>query len=162
MSAVRMSPEFALVEEPEGPEVELILSAMDAGRGAGWRSIRAATAGASAAPPLRLASTETAAAPVERRRARRVSHRVRAELRLFADAPGTPPRVLFTRDADPRGVGFITRHPVPLGYGGWLELLAPDGDPLKVSVTLFRCRETIGGWYEGALHFNKRQARMSG
>ena len=150
MSAVRFTPELMTAAEPGGPEVELILSAMDAAR---------------PAPALRLVGSFTANLPAvgagaDRRRSRRLDHRVRAELTLFADAPGTPPWVLFTRDVDPKGVGFITRHPVPLGYGGWLELLAPDGQTLRATVTTFRCREAVNGWYEGALHFNKRQGRM--
>ena len=149
MPAARISPEPMTALEPTGPEVELILSAMDAAR-----SPRPA--------PLRLVGTlePVARTGAERRRTRRLDHRVRAELRLFADAPGVAPWVLFTRDVDPKGVGFITRHPVPLGYAGWLDLPAPDGHPLRASVTIFRCREAVNGWYEGALHFNKRQGRM--
>ena len=95
--------------------------------------------------------------PDNRRRHPRRRYRVVAELRLFSDTPGTPRWRLFTRDVSVRGVGFITRERLPLGYGGIVELPAPDGRPMNVHGTLFRCREIGNGWYEGALYFNREQ-----
>src|SRR5947207_2532684 len=114
-------------------EVELILSAMDAGGGA----------------------------PEERRQVRRSPYRVRAELRLFSDTPGTAPWTIYTRDVDRRGAGFVTQHRLPLGYGGWIELLAPGARLMKIHCTLFRCRPTAGGWFDGALYFNREQAAFT-
>ncbi len=113
------------------PEVDLILSAMEA------------------------ACDE---AEYDRRYQGRVPYRVRAELRLFSDPQGTPPTALYTRDVDPRGLGFITPHRLPLGYGGTIELYAPGGRKLSVPCTLFRCRQSVHGWYEGALYFNREQS----
>ena len=113
------------------PEVDLILSAMEAG------TVDEAT--------------------LNRRYARRMPYRVRAALRLFSDAPQTPPWALYTRDVDRRGLGFISPHRLPLGYGGTVELYAPSGSKAKVPCTLFRCRQTVQGWYEGALYFNREQ-----
>jgi hypothetical protein len=93
----------------------------------------------------------------ERRVQGRLPYRVRGELRLFADAPDAPPWRIYTRDADQRGLGFITPHRLPLGYGGWVEVLAPNGRKMKIPCTLFRCRQTVPGWYEGALYFNREQ-----
>jgi len=87
----------------------------------------------------------------------RLSYRVRAELRLFADDSHTAPWTLYTRDVDPRGVGFISPHRLPLGYGGIIELLTPRGRKAKIECTLYRCREVVPGWYEGALYFNRDQ-----
>jgi hypothetical protein len=112
-------------------EVDLILSAMDA------------------------ASSK---ADLDRRQRYRVAYRVRAELRLFSDPPQSDPSVLYTRDVDPRGIGFITPHRLPLGYGGTIELLAPSGRKLRIECTLFRCRQTVEGWFEGALYFNREQS----
>jgi hypothetical protein len=84
-------------------------------------------------------------------------YRVRAELRLFADEPQAEPWVIFTRDADPRGLGFITPHRLPLGYGGSVALLTPGGRKQRIACTLYRCREVSPGWYEGALYFNREQ-----
>jgi hypothetical protein len=98
----------------------------------------------------------------ERRQVPRRAFRVKALLWLFADAPGAAPRALFTRDADHRGIGFVTRDRLPLGYGGILRLVSPD-DPnkiLSIPCTLVRCRMAAPGWYEGALHFNRDQMQF--
>ena len=115
--------------EPWPVEIDLVLSALDAGN----------------------------AFDPDRRAMARMLYRVRAELRLFSDAPEKGPWVLYTRDADPRGLGFITRHRLPLGYGGWIELRTPSGHKLRAHCTLFRCRQMASGWYEGSLSFNAQQ-----
>jgi hypothetical protein len=111
-------------------EVDLILSALEAGR-------------ANSLP--------------DRRGTAREPYRVRASLRLFSDLEDAAPWILFTRDVDTRGVGFITRHRLPLGYGGVIRLTLPDGRELEASCTLLRCRQAAPGWYEGALYFNRAQ-----
>ena len=93
----------------------------------------------------------------EKRRASRRHYHVRARLRLFVDAAGAPAWVLYTRDVSARGIGFICQHRLPLGYGGTLSLCAPDGTSLTVDCVLLRCRETVHGWYEGSLYFNREQ-----
>ena len=133
--------------EPFPADVELILSSMEAGRHA-YNQERENLGGQREATPL----------GEERRANGRFPYRVRAELRLFRDQPGSPAWLLYVRDADPRGIGFISPHRLPLGYGGYVELLAPTGRPLSVPCTLFRCREAAPGWYEGALNFNREQA----
>jgi hypothetical protein len=118
-------------QEPPWPaEVDLILSAMEAAEG-----VHAA----------------------ERREHTRKPYRVRAALRLFSDLPETPLWTLYTRDVNARGLGFITRHRLPLGYGGWVELSTPRGRKLRIHCTLFRCREAVQGWFDGALYFNREQ-----
>ena len=114
-------------------EAELILSAMEAGTPAG------------------------AGAHDNRRRHPRRRYHVLAELRLFSDTPGTPRWRLFTRDVSVRGLGFITRDRLPLGYGGIVEVLGPNDRMMTIHGTIFRCREIGNGWYEGALHFNRDQ-----
>jgi hypothetical protein len=105
-----------------------------------------------------LSAMEAAPRPEnENRQGDRLSYRVRAELRLFADDATTPPWVLYTRDVDPRGMGFITPHRLPLGYGGWVELLTPRGRKSRIACTLYRCRQVVPGWFEGALYFNREQ-----
>lgn len=90
------------------------------------------------------------------RMASRKMYRVKAALRLFADGP-LEARILYTRDVSRRGLGFISQHRLPLGYGGILELPAPDGRMLRIDCTLLRCREAVRGWYEGAVYFNREQ-----
>jgi len=116
-------------------EVELILSAMESGR-------------------HRSASGERRIRP-------RLSFRMKGRLRLFSDAAHVTPRVIYTRDAHARGLGFITPHRLPLGYGGFVEFTGPDGRTRKLQCTLHRCRETAPGWFEGSLHFNREQPELS-
>lgn len=115
-------------------EVDLIISALEAG-----------------------SSLSGAAATGERRVRSRKSHRVTAHLRLFRDGQGAMPWVLYTRDVTPRGIGFVTRNRLPLGYGGTVALTAPDGSEFGAGCIILRCRETAGGWFEGALTFNRPQ-----
>lgn len=112
-------------------EVDLIISALEAAQGQGLN---------------------------ERRGTTRTSYRTQAELKLFSDRDGNDPWVLYTRDMDSRGVGFITRHRLPLGYGGLVRFVLPDGSELEANCTLLRCREAAPGWFEGALSFNREQA----
>jgi hypothetical protein len=93
----------------------------------------------------------------EKRAAQRLPHHVKAELILYADGDGASPWTLYTRDVDPRGLGFISPERLPLGYGGWVELCCPKGNKVRVACTLYRCREVVSGWYEGALYFNREQ-----
>ena len=96
-------------------------------------------------------------AKIEQRRWPRHAYRVRADLRLFSDPPSQPYWTLFIRDAHRRGMGFVTRHRLPLGYGGLIALPAPDGSEMEISVTLVRCRQAAPGWFEGAVYFNRDQ-----
>lgn len=93
----------------------------------------------------------------ERRTCGRRQYRVQAFLRLFSDEPDAKPWTLYVRDANVRGLGFITTHRLPLGYGGILDLVFPDGEKRPVPCTLLRCREAAPNWYEGSLYFNRRQ-----
>lgn len=91
----------------------------------------------------------------------RRSYRVSALLKLFSDGPDTPAWEIFTRDANARGLGFITPHRLPLGYGGLLKMLCPDGNVKSIACTLFRCREAAPEWFEGALYFNRHQPEFA-
>src|SRR5687768_18539296 len=57
----------------------------------------------------------------------RTLYRVVAELRLYSDVSGADGWRLYTRDVSTRGLGFITQHRLPLGYGGALDLAAAGG-----------------------------------
>jgi hypothetical protein len=115
-------------------EADLILSALDVGENGG-----------------------EAPAHDNRRRHPRMRYRVIADLRLFSDPPGSSPWRLYSRDVSARGLGFVTPHRLPLGYGGVVQLPSPAGRPVSINGTLFRCREVGNGWFEGALYFNREQ-----
>ena len=106
---------------------------------------------------LILSALEAGGAAEERRRTQRMDYRVRAQLQLFADPPTADPWILYTRDVNPKGLGFITRHRLPLGYGGKIQLPSPTGQIINIHCTLYRCREAAQGWFEGALYFNRDQ-----
>jgi len=89
-------------------------------------------------------------------------YQVQAFLQLFSDPDGAPPWKLYTRDVSPRSLGFLTPHRLPLGYGGIVELPAPDGQTIRAHCTLLRCRQTVRGWFEGALSFHRRQNFLCG
>ena len=72
----------------------------------------------------------------------------------------TPPWLLYTRDINPRSLGFVTSHRLPLGYGGVIELPGPDGEPVSVHCTLLRCRQAAPRWFEGCLYFNREQSQF--
>jgi len=97
-----------------------------------------------------------------RRAQPRTLYQVLASLRLFSDADGTAPWKLYTRDISSRSLGFLTPHRLPLGYGGIVELPGPDGNMISAHCTLFRCRQTARGWFEGALSFHRRQWALAG
>ena len=119
-----------VADERPPREVEMILSALEAG----------------------------APAHDNRRRHPRMRYHVTAYLHLFSDtAAGGPPSTLYTRDVSVRGVGFVTKHRLPLGYGGVVQLPSPSGQRVSVNGTLFRCRELSNGWFEGAMYFNREQ-----
>jgi len=120
------------VAEANPLEVEFILSALEAARHSG-------------------------APRIDRRQAGRKRFRVVAQLKLFRDPTGARPWALYGRDASTRGLGFITRHRLPLGYGGTVRLCGPDNQEITADCTIQRCRETVHGWFEGSLAFNREQ-----
>ena len=107
---------------------------------------------------LILSAIETGRHPGRNRRSiRRNPYRVRGHLRLFSDDPTTAARVVYTRDVNPRGLGFITPDRLPLGHGGLIHLPTPNGETVAVHCTLLRCREAAPGWFEGSVYFNREQ-----
>jgi hypothetical protein len=116
-------------------DVDLILSALDAGH--------------------------FSPAAAERRALKRHKYRVEGWLRLFTDGPDDSARLVYTRDVNARGLGFITSHRLPLGYGGLIQLPRPDGDgTMTVHCTILRCREAAPGWFEGSIYFNREQPSL--
>ena len=96
----------------------------------------------------------------DRRADQRRQHRVAALLRLFSDQPSAAPWLLYTRDISVRGLGFLSRHRLPLGYGGIVEFIGPDGKKFNLHCTLLRCREASPGWFEGNVYFNRQQPQF--
>ena len=105
-----------------------------------------------------LSALDVGSCPMQaRRRAARMSYRVSASLKLYSDRAEGSPWQIFVKDVNPKGLGFLTRHRLPLGYGGILAIPAPHGGMLKIDCTLLRCREAVEGWFEGSMYFNREQ-----
>ena len=96
----------------------------------------------------------------DRRAAQRRTRRAKADLRLYAQNPLDPAIALYTRDVSATGIGFITKERLPLGYNGLIRIHLEGGENFTAACSVYRCREAIGGWYEGALHFTRRQADL--
>jgi hypothetical protein len=92
-----------------------------------------------------------------RRTTARLHYRAEASIKLFSDTPQAPPWTIYVRDISPKGLGFVTRHRLPLGYGGILTIVGPHGKTVKIDCTLLRCREAVQGWFEGSMYFNREQ-----
>ena len=106
---------------------------------------------------LIMSALDTGQYEPNRREHRRNTYRVKARVRLFSDAATSSPWTIYTRDIHSRGLGFISPHRLPLGYGGLIELPGPEGGVISINCTLSRCREAAPGWYEGSLYFNREQ-----
>src|SRR6476646_6389684 len=106
---------------------------------------------------LIMSALDTGQYEPNRREHRRNSYRVKARLRLFSDPANSSPWTVYTRYIHSRGLGFISPHRLPLGYGGLIELPGPEGGVISINCTLSRCREAAPGWYEGSLCFNREQ-----
>jgi hypothetical protein len=105
-----------------------------------------------------MSSLDAAKPAADNRRLRpRQAYRVSALLTLFSDPAEIGPRRLYTRDATTRSLGFICTERLPIGHGGYVELVDPRGKLLRIPCMLHRCRETVPGWYEGAISFNREQ-----
>lgn len=133
MMQIEQEPEESNPPAGVPPQVELILSAIETGRHR----------------------------HDDRRDLPRVRYRVRGKLKLFSDGPDVAPWTVYTRDVHARGLGFVTPHRLPLGYGGLIELPHPDGGVMTITCTLCRCRQAAPGWYEGSLHFNREQPEFA-
>src|SRR5262245_44988770 len=70
---------------------------------------------------LDVGDAESGVSHDNRRRHPRMRYRVIADLRLFSDQPGSEPWRLYSRDVSARGLGFVTPHRLPLGYGGIVQ-----------------------------------------
>lgn len=101
-----------------------------------------------------MSSLDAAArSAAERRLQQRRLFRVKAQLQLFGEPIADPPIVLYSRNLTDRGMGFITRTRLPVSRGGAVQFLAADGEPVRTSVTVTRCRQIAPEWYEGSVQF---------
>ncbi len=98
---------------------------------------------------------------VDRHKLPRAAYRVRATLKLYSDADGENPKLLYTRHVNTQAMGFLTDRPLTLSHGGVLRIPDPQGNVMEIAVTVLRCREAAPGWFEGAVYFNRPQSMFA-
>ena len=89
----------------------------------------------------------------ERRMRQRRHFRVKAYLQLFGERIEEPAILLYARNLDDRGMGFVTQTRLPVSRGGVVQFRAANGAPVRTSIMVTRCREVSPGWYEGSVQF---------
>ena len=88
---------------------------------------------------------------------------VTASLELDDDrCPNRPPRRrwIYVRDANERGIGFITQDVLPATGSATLRIPV-GGDALELRCTILRMRKVMGEWYEGAVLLVEEEPRLS-
>jgi len=94
----------------------------------------------------------------ERRRFPRRAFVAAAELEVLGEA-APPRRTIYTRDANPWGVGYVTQHPLPVGRDATLRIWIA-GEMLMLRSCILRCREVLPGWFEGAALLYNEEPRL--
>jgi hypothetical protein len=144
-----------------------------------------------ALPPAALAGMEDAAAPpslprviptpppgvalkqlsqpgasrwIDRRRVGRTPQRLRASLQPVDATGALRSPVIYVRDLDEFGAGFISHHDV--SAMGVAELMLAAGAvgnrrPLHIRCNVRRCRELPNRWFEGLLEFVDVQKQLA-
>jgi hypothetical protein len=98
---------------------------------------------------------------IERRHVSRARYQTRAWLQPFDETGAIRSPVIFTRDLDPHGLGFIARQDLAVLGRAVLHLPACNGSTVRVRCRVRRSRDIAKGWYEGVVHFDQEQARFA-
>jgi hypothetical protein len=106
-------------------------------------------------------SSSTAVPEEERRTTARAEYRVDAHLRLLPEVDSEGERVIYTRDIDEWGIGFVTAFAFAPGRKAIVRLQAPSGKELLRRCTVLRCREILPGWFESAVALDDFEALLS-
>ena len=103
-----------------------------------------------------------AANAVDRRQAPRLEYKAHAKIESVA--PDGPSDVhVFTRDADPRGTGYVSLGQLPEGSRAVLHLPDPNppGATQRIECRVRRSREVGNGLFEGSVEFVGDQPQFS-
>ncbi len=108
-----------------------------------------------------LRATSTAPAPVpDRRQEPRQAYQVSATLEPVSNGVANDVQVV-TRDADPRGTGYVSTGEMPEGARAVLHLPTPDGRTRRIECRVRRSREIGNGLFEGSVEFFGEQPQFS-
>jgi hypothetical protein len=98
---------------------------------------------------------------IERRRVSRACYRTQAWLQPVDETGALRCPVVFSRDLDGFGMGFIAHHDLsPLDLA-MLCLPAGNGQPVRIKCHIRRSREFASGWFEGAVEFTVPQPQLA-
>ena len=106
-------------------------------------------------------SSNTGVPEEERRGGARADYRVDAHLRLLPEVNGEGERVVYTRDVDEWGIGFVTAFAFAPGRKAIIRLQAPCGKEILRRCTVLRCREILPGWFESAVALDEFETLLS-
>jgi hypothetical protein len=97
------------------------------------------------------AAVSGAHATGNRRQSPRVRHQCHAEVSLWIDGRAGSSFAVALIDLATEGVGIRHTDRLSVGSRYLLEIARAGGKPLATVVTVVRCDETVGGWFEVAL-----------
>jgi hypothetical protein len=98
---------------------------------------------------------------IERRRVRRASYRMQAWLQPVDETGALRCPVVFCRDLDDHGMGFIAHHDLSALDVAMLCLPANTGRQTRIKCYIRRSREFANGWFEGVVEFIEPQPQLA-
>jgi hypothetical protein len=98
---------------------------------------------------------------IERRHVSRARYQTPAWLQPYDETGALRSPLIFTRDLDPEGLGFIARHDLAVLGRAVLHLPACNGGSVRVRCRVRRSRDFTNGWYEGVVQFDHEQPRFA-
>jgi hypothetical protein len=98
---------------------------------------------------------------IERRHVSRARYQTRAWVQPYDETGAIRSPVIFTRDLDPHGLGFIARQDLAVLGRAVLHLPACNGATVRVRCRIRRSRDIAKGWFEGVVQFDHEQLRFA-
>jgi hypothetical protein len=98
---------------------------------------------------------------IDRRRVSRACYRTQAWLQPVDETGALRCPVVFSRDLDGYGMGFIAHHDLSALDLAVLCLPANDGRAMRIKCHIRRSRELANGWYEGVVEFIEPQPQLA-
>lgn len=97
---------------------------------------------------------------IDRRRVPRRICRTRAWLEPLDHTGPLRNPIIYTRDVDQFGAGYIAQHDVSAVGKAILHLPITGSRPMRLPCTVRRCRELMNGWFEGVVDFKDVQMKL--
>jgi hypothetical protein len=97
---------------------------------------------------------------IERRRVSRSCYRTQAWLQPVDETGAIRCPIVFSRDLDGYGMGFIAHHDLSALDLAVLCLPVNEGRTARIKCHIRRSREFANGWYEGVVEFTEPQPHL--